>query len=645
MAVIGSIRKRSFLLLVVIGLAMLAFILGDIFSNRGAGPQQLNVGEVDGVEIGAGELDARTSYWSDLYASSYNQPITRDQARNLAWQEILKDKVLMKEIKLSGLDFTVGEFDDVRYGAGVLQEFKNNFRDENGQFSKERVLQTYSQLKDQRPEVWEAERKRLMDNRLSTKYNTLLKKTIFATDLESRDALKSKSMTVDLKYVGKKFAEITDEEVTVGDNDIRSYYGAHKNDKKFEQLAGRDMKLVTFPVTPTSADIEAIREDITSEVSRFENAINDSLYVIVNGDTKAYRPISKSRTDMDSTIVDRVFAAAPGTVFGPIETAGQFKLIKVLGNDTKETASVRHILLKSDATNDAVVKLRADSLERAIKRGADFESLVNDFSEDPGSKAKGGLYEEFPRGQMVPEFENFSFDERPGSVGTVKTTYGYHIIEVISQNNTPQKKYVELKKNIVPSTETYDSVYQLANAFVIDNGNAANFEEGAAAAGYTIGTQFVVALLTGSREDGMPAYEDVMDKMKVEVIKEKKAALISSQFGSFSSLEDAASAAGATVTDASGVSYTSLNISGAGREPEIVGKAFSLEEGDTAGPIVGANGVYVIQVQSKNIPSADGDLSADKMTIATQLRNLVTSQMNNALNEAKGVDNQMSRYY
>ena len=108
--------------------------------------------------------------------------------------------------------------------------------------------------------------------------------------------------------------------------------------------------------------------------------------------------------------------------------------------------------LPPNESNDAEVKQRADSMLNAIKRGADFEKLVERFTEDPGSKSTGGKYEWFPKGQMVPEFEDFSFNKPIGTRGVVKTNYGYHVMENLDRRSEPMRQVVELRKNIVPST-------------------------------------------------------------------------------------------------------------------------------------------------------------------------------------------------
>ena len=230
MAIIGKIRNQSWLLLVFIGLGILLFILDpSALQTLFGGQQAPKVGKLGDVEVNAQELERRTQYWTDMYASGYNQRITAEQARNIAWQDLVKQEVLMKDISTVGLRFAEEEFDDMRFGEGVIGEFTNNFKDESGNFDPERVKQSYSFLYNQNRPVWEAEYKRLKENRLTEKYNTLLSKTLYANSLEAKDAYANKNSSVSFRYVSKMFSEIPDTTVTVSDSDLSAYFNAHKN--------------------------------------------------------------------------------------------------------------------------------------------------------------------------------------------------------------------------------------------------------------------------------------------------------------------------------------------------------------------------------------------------------------------------------
>jgi peptidyl-prolyl cis-trans isomerase D len=688
MAIIGKIRSQSWLLLVIIGLGILLFILDPSALQTLFGGQQIpSIGKVGDTEVNTQELEQRTQYWADMYATGYNQQISAEQARNIAWQDMVKQEVLMKDIDAVGLRFSDEEFDDLRFGEGAITEFTENFKGENGQFDPERVKFSYSNLyKNNRP-VWEAEYRRLKENRLSEKYNTLLSKSLFTNSLDVKDAYDAKNSSVSFNYVMKAFNEIPDSTITVSDSELNSFFSTHKNDVKYKQKAGRDMDVMVFPVLPTPEDIAGLRGDAEQLASQFKSSEKDSLFVVQNSDTRQYTLNSYTKADLDSSLATAVFASAIGDVVGPIEDATSFKLYKIKNTDAKSEATVRHILIKSDPTNEAVKKAKADSILAAIRKGAKFEAMVEKFTEDPGSKATGGKYEWFPKGQMVKEFEDFSFNEPKGKLGVVKTSYGYHIIENMDRRSEPMRSLLELTKTIEPSTSTFDNVYEMANAYLIDHNDPEELRAAAAAEGITLtpaknvvagsaavagvsdakelvrwayapersvgdisdpkeaGNNFIIAILTGAKEDGAPKLADVTDQIKAEVLKEKKAKLIKDQLGSYASVDEAAAKLSKTAAAAQSVTLSNPTITGAGREPIIVGNAFAHNVGEVLSPIVGNSGVFVIQVSGKVLANAEAiDMEAEKGALNNTLRNSV-GQMNNALNDARGVKNDMARFY
>ncbi|NND95391.1 MAG: hypothetical protein HKN45_11035 [Flavobacteriales bacterium] len=693
MAVIGSIRRRSGLLIIIIGLAMLAFILGDIFGNGGlmGGRPETNVGTINGEALTAQELEKRTQYWSNLYSVHYRNPISAEQARQIAWDDIMYRNVLQPEMDKVGLMMPAEEFDDIRFGEGVLDEFKSsqNFKDEAGNFDPSLVSATYEQLANNNMDVWNSEQYRLNRKQLTNKYNRLLSKSIIATDLEAKDSYTAKNSSLDIQYVLKRYSAIPDSTVSVTESDLRSYFNEHKGDAKYQQTAGRDIELISFEVDPSEEDIKFLSEDIKTFTEEFKNATNDSVFSIVNSDSKSYSVFSYTAADLDSTQAEEVFAAQIGDVVGPYEDPSTIKLLKVIGDDEKEEATVRHILIKSDASNDEEMKTRADSVLRAIKRGADFEALVTKYSDDPGSVQNGGKYEWFPKGQMVPEFENFSFDEPIGAKGVVKTNFGYHIIEVLDRRSEPQRKVAEFIKNIEPSSDTFDQKYNEASDFALDIKDIETFRALADEKGYEvkraaglrpsarsvsgitnarelvrwaydteravgditepieIDNRFVVAVLTGSREEGEPSFEDIKDDLEISVIKEKKAELIEAEIGTnYSGLEEVVDAWGQPVQRASNLSPTNPSISGVGNELKVVGTAFGFDEGSVLLPIRGNQGVFVVQIDGKKVIDTQSiDLTSEARTIQSTLRNSVNTLVGNSLNKAKGVKNDIDRVY
>ncbi len=104
----------------------------------------------------------------------------------------------------------------------------------------------------------------------------------------------------------------------------------------------------------------------------------------------------------------------------------------------EEIASVRHILLMTRGKSDAEkqeIRAKMEGILNRAKAGEDFAELAKEYTEDPGSKNNGGLYENFPRGQMVKSFEDAAFSVPVGEISEiVETQYGYHILKIVARD-------------------------------------------------------------------------------------------------------------------------------------------------------------------------------------------------------------------
>ena len=149
-------------------------------------------------------------------------------------------------------------------------------------------------------------------------------------------------------------------------------------------------------------------------------------------------------------------------MIGPFVHQDKVNLVKIYETTEEEQAKVRHILItsKEGDEDDAANKRLADSILYAVKRDSSkFTELVQKYSDDPGSVPNGGVYSWFPKGQMVPEFENFSFEKRIGSTGVVRTNYGFHVIQVLGRKIGTQKKIAIVDESIMASSSTQDYFY------------------------------------------------------------------------------------------------------------------------------------------------------------------------------------------
>lgn len=693
MGVIESIRNRQTLLLTLIGLGMLSFLVpyDAVIALFGNNPGSQAAGSVNGSDISFLEYRTKVQERKNLFTYTDD-----NAAQNEVWGDILTERLYGDNFDALGLGLTKDEFDDIRYGDYVSPWVSRTFY--GGQVTEEQKQnwkQTFSTMfSDPAGKAQYAGYARVISQkRMREKFDGLVKAGLAANTLEGKREFLNNEEKVDFRYVLKRYTTIPDGDVEVADADVRAYYREHKGDAQYAQQAGRDVEYIRIPLTPSFDDRERSESQFTLWSTQWGEAENDSAFLAANGltgETNVFEIVGPA-LDQESQAA-KLEAASVGDIVGPYFEGESIRLDKVISKDAvpDSTVKCRHILLKTDDINDdsklAVLEARADSLKRRLRAGDDFADLVNKHSEDPGSKATGGEYE-FRRGRMVKAFEDFCFDNRVGKIGTAKTNYGLHLIEVLDQQWTSEAITVQrIDRSVAISDATAKEAEETAMNFVIENGDVASFRNAADTMGYAIvearnvqsgsaaitgmsqaaevvgwayGAEigdvsnpfqidgnYVIACLVNVKEAGEPPFENVEDAMRAGAIKEKKAEQYTELMRG-STLEEIAELAGDQVRTASSVSLKSPSISGAGGAPEpaVVGAAFSLPLNVISEPIKGVNGIWVIAPVTRNEVEASGDFATEVKGLndRTYFRNLPLSsgspiRLSNAIQEKADVE-------
>ncbi len=690
MATITKIRQQSGLVLIVIGLGMGAFILGDFFRPSGSGRQAQEIGSVNGKGIDRFEYENRVSEEVESLRSINQSPNPQqtDQIRQRIWNNMIQEQTVGKEIEEAGFVVTQGEYDDIRWGDNVNPVFLNDKTfSPDGIFDPNQVKNYFNAIKQNYPLYAKIQQQQLVESQIYNKYYYAISKGLKANSLESIAIAGSNDNRVSFNFVLKRYASIPDSTVAVSDADIKSYYNKHKDENQYKQQASRGIKYVSFPVAPSESDISFLNNQMDLLLSDFQNTDNDSLFVINNSDNRqAYNQVYRAGGfpyEFDSLVIN----SSLGTVVGPFVDGDNINLVKITGDEFEKEARVRHILLRTNGVNDAEVEARADSIMNVIKRKKNFEEMVTEFSDDVASVKDGGVYDWFPEGRMVAEFNDFSFNGKIGQMKSVKTTYGYHIVEILGQRNNRLPVTAVVSKLISPSKETYDNVYALATDFSINSGDLETFEASANELGYTVNEAkriiksakgvpgmanaeelvrwannakmdevstpieledvMVVAILINITEKGIPNYNAISEQFKNLVIREKKAEMAVKEMSGIVDLDELAANLNVQVQNASNIPFSSNAIPGAGsNEQEVIGKIFTLEVGDVSIPMEGKDGVYVIELTDKVIvPIEDIDPELFAEDADNNYNNRVNTGVFNALKlDANVEDNRLNFY-
>jgi peptidyl-prolyl cis-trans isomerase D len=602
---------------------------------------------------------------------------------------MVKEKVMLGQVLDAGFALTKAEYDDIRFGNNILPDFRNqpNFQGPDGQPNKEALQQYFSNVQLNAPVYHEIQKRRITENRLYAKYTTLVKKSVFVNTAQARDDHEGKNLKASFSFVAKRYDSEADSLYTVSDKDLRRFYDEHKSELKYKQKPSRKFSYVLFPVQASEADRQQTLSELASLRADLLSTTNDSLFVIANSDDRTYNkaPYTEGTADKlnDSLIVN----AAVGDVVGPFSEGETWKLVKVKELADVPEARVRHILLSTqEGKSEDVQKQLADSLLAVVKKDrSKFEDLVTKFSNDPGSVSTGGVYEWFDKQRMVPEFTAASFDQKVGAITIAKTSYGFHIVEVLGQRTRQERRVVSLQRAMKPSPATFKEVYKKANDFSLRNKTEEAMKAAAEEAGLQLtaveelrpdqrfvsglqepnstiswvnraeldqvsepleaGDNYVVALLTGIREEGVPALEDVRELFTKEAAKAMKAEAYIAKMQGKTDLNGLATELGGSVQSATDMLYNSFSIPGGYSEFEVVGRLFALENGQTSVPLKGENAVYVVSMTNKTPAGEATDLSTEKSSLLQRTQGRVDNGVFNALREAVGVKDNRSLYY
>jgi len=698
MAIIGKIRNRAGLLIGFIGLSMVAFILGDLLTSNRVflSGNSTTAGVIDGQKISIQDFEARVQQNIENYKLSQGKDQvdnqTTDQLRDQTWGQLLNEELIGKQIAKTGLVVSSDELFDMVQGNNIHPQIKQAFTDpKTGQFDKKNVLQFLKNM-DNDPSgrtraQWVNFENSIKEERLDQKYYELIKKGLYVTKEEAKRDFEAKSTTATARYIMINYNTIADSSVVLTDADLKKAY--NENIKRYEQPEEtRKLDYVVFDVTPSDNDRAEIEKSVQELMTSFKETTDDSLFVAQNSDGPVDNAYHKQGT-LSPVIETLMFAEQPGFVYGPYVENNSFNISKL--NSIKmlpDSVQARHILFKTEGKDSLVVKATADSIYNLIKGGAKFEEFAH-LSEDPGSAIKGGDLGWFKQGMMVPEFNDFCFNNHKGDLGVVKTTFGYHIIEITNQGGLSKNVRVyTVSRKLEPSSKTYQGIFSKANDFAAKNATGDSFDKAVKEGGlnvrnveslkendktipglensrelirwafkakendvsqpFELGDKFVVAHLIKIKPEGTLSLDDVKDQVEIEARKNKKAEMLTEKInasGAAQSLDGLAAKLGTPVQNLDNVTFASPNIPNVGPEMNVVGTIFGLDKGKVSKPIKGEQGVFVVQVTEINKPAAPANYTDAQKQAELQLQNRAQYETFNALKEKAKVKDYRGKFY
>lgn len=696
------LRNRAGLVVTIIGLAIIAFLLGDIISYGTPFwmKNQNQVGSVNGESIDYQVFNAQVDQTTAMYQQQMGGGES-SQMRNYAvqqvWNQFISQELLQQEIEKIGLSVGRDELNSLVQGANpspqIIQAFTNP---ETGFFDKNQLNMFLSQINSQgTPEMrqqWEMLLENIQNERLNEKYSNLVGNSVYVTSLEAQEEYNQRNKLANFKYLMLDYSSVKDSEINLTDADYKAYYDTHKNAFDNAEEA-RTIEYVLFDARPTSNDTAATRSVIEQLKSELVNSTTDSLFATVNSDTKyPYAYIRKGQVNpaLDSVIFD----VPVGTTVGPFLSQDRFEIAKVV--ETKfspDSVKASHILLNTTAEGGVdKAQAKADSIKGLIQQGESFSALAIQFSVDEGSKINGGELGTFPRGQMIPEFDEAVFSGKSGDVVVVNSRFGTHIIRIEQQiGNSKIVKAAIVDKVINSGKATTDAAYTRANNFFSEV-DGKNFSEVANKQSVTLqkadrvvpmdntfnGTEvprdlvrwafeakkgevservfdtednFIVARVVDVQPKGTLSLAAVKPQIEARVRNEVKAKMLTEKLNNAltgaTSIDQAAQKLEKAAVDIENIVMANPVLPGIAMEPAVVGAAFGLQPNKLSKAVKGEQGVYAVQVTGFVNPAelVASDMSNQKEQMQTGKAQRAWGAIYQALQHKADIHDNRIRFY
>ncbi|MDF0707339.1 SurA N-terminal domain-containing protein [Flagellimonas okinawensis] len=706
MAILENIRKRTTVLILIIGLALFAFVISGVFSsnNFSGGKVGSSVAEVNGEDISIDEFRSEV----ETASRRYGPTVTSTQLVNMIYDQEVRKTILNQQFEDLGINVESDQIVDFVRTSGYAQI--PDFQDENGIFNEEVFKSAIADWKVNDPlryEAWLQDEESIIQAAKERMYFNLVKGGVTATLTEGELNYDMANDKVDMQYVRIPFTSIPDSTIEVSKSDIQAYINDHK--ALFEQDKARDIRFVYFEEKPSAEDENNVKAEITAllddsveyseakdandTISGFRNTTDMAAFLDRNSDAK-FDTIYKAKRDLPSVVADTLMVMNVGEVYGPYKDGDFYKVSKVMDKKENGTVKASHILITwegAERANPSITRTKEEAeaqakrlLAEAQKEDAVFTALARDNSDGP-SAPRGGDLGYFQEGVMADEFNDFCFGNPTGTVGLVETQFGYHVIKVDDKQDVIQ--VATLAREIEPSDITINTLFTDATKYEMAVLDAApeDFGDIARESNYTVrpvnkikemeenlpglGSQrsivqwafnddtsvgdirrfnvnngYAVVQLTKKYKKGLMAPEDASATALPAIRKERKAEqIIAANQGK--SMDAIASDNNVSQSTASAVTLSSPTIPGAGREPLVVGKAFGMDIDQTSDLIEGNTGVYMIKVTNKTEAADVENYSTYAQSLQTSAAARVNGAVYNALKDKAEIEDKRAIFY
>lgn len=693
MATLEKIRGRAGLLVAVLGIALLAFIVGDLFNigsafGRDAQEKMIIInGEAVSYMTYQQMVDEMTKIQEKYSGRSLNSEEDAYQVRQSIYQMLVDAEIIREQSERVGLTVTDNEVSDMFFGpeqSQFVQSYPAFVNPQTGRFDKTQLM-NFARYSDSVPEInaeWKFVKVMAQRQRAQEKYNTLLAKALEPNSLDVKFNFEAGQTSADFAYVVKQYSSIPDSTIEISKKEISALYKERKH--RYKQEESRGVKYITLDIAPSEEDYKMEEARIAELKEQFEKAstIEDIEYVVgaITGNRFVNAFVSEKR--LAPQVKTFAETAAIGDVKGPYLDSDTYKMLKLVDRTTApDSIQIQQIMfpLNDDPRMTAFV----DSIEKEITGGKDFSEVAMSI----GADASPIWVTESQLIDLGENFKDEAFALPVKKVSKIKSNNGLHLM-VITEKTSPvaKVKIAEIDNAVIASSKTRNALYNQATEFVTYNTTLEQFDKGAADKGYmlspvtylypndlTVGNvrrsrevvrwafnekpgkikffecedKIIIIAIESNIKEGYSPESMIENELKAEILNDKKAEMIIADMRSKSAttLDAYAKAFDLSVDTAQFVSFNTGPIRGIGMEPVLEALAPVASVDKISEPVKGNNGVYVFKVYNKATNPTAFDAKAQLETMKRTFMYRVPSMAMRVLRDKADIEDNRFKFY